>query len=125
MRRRFTFDVVHSFRYNIKQGKENHNESKDRSNVRDHNNVTFSLVRFVVFRDRFRTTCNVVGDAIGAAVVERLSVADFGNELNLNLELDEREVSEKFTRKEETSCTIFTDTLINEEASQDYNSVAS
>ena len=39
---------------------------------------------FLLFRDRFRTMCNVVGDAIGCAVVERLSRSDFGNDLEAN-----------------------------------------
>ena len=35
----------------------------------------------VFLRDRFRTTCNITGDAFGAAVVERFSRNDLGPEI--------------------------------------------
>ena len=35
----------------------------------------------VFLRDRFRTTCNITGDAFGAAVVEKFSRNDLGPEI--------------------------------------------
>lgn len=37
----------------------------------------------VFLRDRFRTTCNITGDAFGAAVIEKFSRNDLGPEMEL------------------------------------------
>jgi hypothetical protein len=60
------------------------------------------------FRDRFRTVCNITGDGIGAAVVERFSRNDFGDDLAPDMEeLQDAPASETYISRDGVTCTNF------------------
>ncbi|XP_028409361.1 excitatory amino acid transporter-like [Dendronephthya gigantea] len=59
------------------------------------------------FLDRFRTVCNITGDGVGAAVVEKFSRDDFDDDFDRSMELQDGAAAETFIAKDGVTCTNF------------------